>query len=159
MGKKRIEEFKEKLEKCQNEREEFLKGWQRSRANFLNYKKEERQRIERVLESANKELILEILPLLDNLEQAQQKIPQDQKEENQHIRGLLQIKDQLESILKDQGVKLIDCEGEKFDPQTQEVVERVDDKKESSGTVIQVIRKGYTINGKLLRPAKVKVVK
>lgn len=158
MEKKEIEELKKKLEECQKEKEEFLEGWQRARADFLNYKKEEKKRIEKIWESANRELILEILPLMDNLEQAQREIS-PQKEESQYIKGFLQIKRQLESILESQGVKPIKCKGKKFDPQIQEVVERVERKDKPSGTIVQVLRKGYTIDSKLLRPAKVKVVK
>jgi len=163
---KEIEELKKQLEECQKLREEYLAGWQRARADFLNYKKEEIERIEEILKYADVGLILKILPILDNFEIAarqtfalQNKSSQEKENIDKVIQGFLQIKIQLEEFLKNQGVEKIKSVGEKFDPNFMEVVETVEAKGKASGIVIEEIQKGYKINGRLLRPAKIKVIK
>lgn len=151
-------ELKKALEKCQKEKEEYLAGWQRARADFLNYKKEEMERISEILKYANEELILKILPILDNFEQAQKKLPENLKND-EYIKGLLQIKAQLQDFLKSQGVEEIKALGEKFDPNFQEVVEVVETKGKESGIIIEEIQKGYKLSGKVIRPAKVRITK
>jgi len=153
-----VSDLKKALEKCQKEKEEFLAGWQRERANFLNYKKEETERFKDIVKYANEEFILKILPILDNFEKAEKEIPEDMKE-NQYLKGLLQIKIQLLDFLKNQGLKEIQSLGKKFDPNFHEVVEEVEVKDKESGVVIEEVQKGYILEDKVLRPAKVKVSK
>ena len=149
-----------KLEECQKQRDEYLAGWQRSRADFLNYKKDEMARIREILKYANEDLILKILPILDNFEKAEKEIPEDKKDE--YLEGLLQIKRQLQDFLKNQGVEEIKSLNEKFDPNFHEVVEPAFAEAaagKESGIIIEEVQKGYLLNGKVLRPAKVKINK
>ena len=167
---KEIEELKKQLEECQKLREEYLAGWQRARADFLNYKKEEIERIEEILKYADVGLILKILPILDNFEIAEKKLPENIKNE-ENVKGILQIKNQILEFLKNQGVEEIKAVGEAFDPNLHEVMEEIEPafapasaeaaagKEIKSGVIIEEIQKGYKINGRLLRPAKVKVTK
>ena len=151
-------ELKEKLKNCQKEREEFLAGWQRARADFLNYKKEEAERIKGILKYANEDLILKILPILDDFEKAEKETP-DNLKNNEYFKGVLQIKDRLKDFLKGQGVKEIESLDKKFDPNFHEVIEEVEVKDKKSGTIIEETQKGYILEDKLLRPAKVRVSK
>ena len=146
------------LEECQKLKDEYLAGWQRERADFLNYKKEELERIGEILKYTNVGLILNILPILDNFEIAEKKIPEDLKND-ENVKGILQLKNQILDFLKNQGVEEIKSIGEKFDPNLQEVVEEVKIEGKESGIIIEEIQKGYKINGKVLRPAKVRVTK
>ena len=168
---KEIEDLKKKLEECQKLKEEYLAGWQRARADFLNYKKEEMERIGEFFKYANLNLILKILPILDNFEITEKKLPENLKADV-NVRGILQIKNQILDFLKSQGVEEIKSVGERFDPNFQEIVEIVEIKDYNSpttqqgkkqyiesGVVIEEIQKGYKINGRLLRPAKVRVTK
>ncbi|PIR02140.1 MAG: nucleotide exchange factor GrpE [Candidatus Nealsonbacteria bacterium CG_4_9_14_0_2_um_filter_37_38] len=177
-----LEELKKKLEECQKLKEEYLAGWQRERADFLNYKKEEMERIGGILKYANAELILKILPILDNFEIAARQNPvrslekaglnwQEKERINHVIQGFLQIKAQLQDFLKNQGVEEIKTVGEKFDPNFHEAVEEVEppytkivenekeSKKVEPGIILEEIQKGYTLNGRVIRPAKVRVSK
>ncbi|MDD2696779.1 MAG: nucleotide exchange factor GrpE [Candidatus Pacebacteria bacterium] len=153
-----IEDLKKKLEECQKQKEEYLQGWQRARADFLNYKKEEMERIEELLKYAGEEDVLRLLPILDNFDVVEKKLPEDLKN-NENIKGLLLIKVQLQDFLKNQGVEEIKTIGEKFNPNFHEVVGEVEMKDKAPGTIAEEIQKGYKINGRLLRPAKVKVIK
>ncbi len=156
------------LEECQKKAEEYLAGWQRSRADLLNYKKEEMERIGQLLGYAIEELILKFLPILDNFEIAEKKLPEDLKKD-ENVKGLLLIKNQILDFLKSQGVEEIESVGEKFDANLHEAVEEAEPAQISSkieagreiesGVIIEEIQKGYKINGRLLRPAKVKIVK
>ena len=151
-------ELKKKLEDCQKKAEEYLAGWQRARADFLNYKKEELERMGELVKYANLEMILNILPILDNFEKAEQELSEEQKKDKL-FQGFLQIKRQLHEFLKSQTVEEIKALGEKFDPNLHEAVEQLEIKDKESDIVIEEVQKGYTINGQLLRPSKVKVVK
>jgi len=171
-----FKELKKKLEEYQKQKEEYLAGWQRERADFLNYKKEEMERIKGFLAYAGEEFVLKILPILDNFGVVEKKLSEDLKKD-ESVKGILQIKKQILEFLKSQGVEEIKSVGEKFDPNLHEAVEDVpsdlsteaqraeaeasakEDEKLEPGTIIEEVQKGYKINGGLLRPAKVKVMK
>lgn len=148
----------DELEECQKLKDEYLAGWKRTQADFLNYKKEERERFCQLKDWVKEELILNLLPILDNIELAEEKIPEELKD-NQWALGLLQIKNQILDFFKNQGIKKIKSIGEKFDPNFHEVMEEIEDKNSQPGTVIEEIQKGYLFNKKVIRPARVKIAK
>lgn len=153
-----LKDPQKKIEECEKLKDEYLAGWQRARADFLNYKKEEMERIGELLKYGNEEFVLKILPILDNFEIAEKKLPEDLKKDD-NVKGLLMPKSQLQDFLKSQGLEEIKSIGEKFDPNFHEIVEGVEMKDKESGIIIEEIQKGYTINGRLLRPAKIKISK
>jgi len=152
------EDKEKQLEECEKQKNEYLAGWQRSRADLLNYKKEEMERIGELVGYAVEELILKMLPILDNFGIAEQKLSEELKNDN-NVKGVLQIKNQILDFLKSQGVEEIKSVGEKFDPNLHEVVEEIEEKDNESGIIIEEIQKGYKINGRLLRPTKVRIIK
>jgi len=137
MAQENLEELKKKVD-------EYLNGWKRERADFLNYKKEEMERIGNLIKYANEEIILKLLPVLDNLCLAVQHVKDE---------GVLRIKKQLEDFLKKEGIEPIEVVGKKFDPNTMEAVGG------EGETVGEEMQRGYTMHGKLIRPAKVKLSK
>ena len=153
-----FEDVKADLEKSEALKNEYLAGWQRARADLLNYKKEEMERIGELLKYANTDLILKILPILDNFEVIEKKLPENLKND-ENVIGLLLIKNQILDFLKSQGVEEVKAAGEKFNPNLHEVVEELETSDKEQGTIMEEIQKGYKINDRLLRPAKVKVVK
>lgn len=157
-NKSKTENSEKKIEELEKQKAEYLAGWQRARADFLNYKKEEMERIEQFLKYGEEEFILKILPILDNFYLAEKNLQENLKKE-EAVKGLLQIKTQILDLLKNQGVEEIRTVGEKFDPNFHEATEQVDLKEKEPGIVVEESQKGYTINGRLLRPAKVKVTK
>ena len=169
MGEKsevNIEELKKKLEECEKKATEYLAGWQRARADLLNYKKEEMERIGELLKYASEEFVLKILPILDNFDVIEKKLSEELKKD-ENFKGILQIKKQILDFLKSQDVEEIKTVGEKFDPNFHEAVSEVEPqsikttegKEIKSGVIIEEIQNGYKINGRLLRPAKVRVTK
>jgi len=162
MKKKRKEaetkKLKKKLEDFEKQKKEYLSGWQRERADFLNYKKDEFERIGEIVKYANIGIVLKLLLILDNFDAAEKKLSKKARDDK-NIKGLLQIKKQFQDFLKSQSVEQIECLGKKFDPSLHEIIEIIEMKGKSSGTIIEEIQKGYKIHGKILRPTKVKVVK
>ncbi len=156
MVEKQDENLKKKLEECLKQKDEYLAGWQRARADFLNYKKEEMERITALLAYAGEELILKIIPILDNFELIENKLPEGLKKD-ENVKGILQLKNQIMDFLKNQGVEEMKTAGEKFDPNLHEAIETKEGGQ--SGVILEEVQKGYIINGRLLRPAKVKVAK
>ncbi len=146
------------LEECLCKKEEYLDGWKRERAGFLNYKKDEMERIGGLIKYATEEIILKFLPILDNFYIAEKEIKDELKKDN-CVKGLLNIKMQIQDLLKGLGVEEIKCLGEKFDPNFMEAIDEIEAKDKESGTVIEEIKKGYTLQGKIIRPSKVKISK
>jgi molecular chaperone GrpE len=83
----------------------------------------------------------------------------DRLKEDDNVKGLLLLENQMLDFLKNQGVEEVKALNEKFDPDLMEAAEIIEEKNKDSGTVIEEVQKGYKINGRLLRPAKVKVIK
>jgi len=152
------EDLKKKLEECQKQKEEYLQGWQRVRADLMNYKKTEMERVGEILKYANEEFILKFLPILDNFELAEKELSAEAKN-SANFKGMLLIKKQIQDFLKNQGLEEIKSIAEKFDPNLHEVVEEIRMEDKEPGIIMEEIQKGYKINGRLLKPAKVKVSK
>jgi molecular chaperone GrpE len=147
--------------KCQ----EYLNNWKRERADFLNYKKEEMERMAILASYAKESMILKILPILDNIVLAEKQLPEKLKKGKEGTpqsiewtKGFLQIQKQITEFLKKEGIEEIETIGKKFDPHTMEIIEEVE-KEGDSDIVIEELQKGYIMNDKILRPAKVKITK
>jgi molecular chaperone GrpE len=147
------------IEKLEQEREEYLNGWKRAKADLINYKKEEGERMKSMVEYSERRLLMKIFPVLDSLERAAKLIPKDEQE-NQIYKGFLQIVSQWKEFLKKEGVNEIEAVGKQFDPELHEAVGEADSSNgEESGMVAEELEKGYIKNNTLLRPARVKIIK
>ena len=150
------DQHKKELEECRKQKDEYLAGWQRAKADLINYKKGEMERMGQLVRYASEELMCKILPILDNLERAEEGMPEEKKEDD-YFKGFLQIKNQVKDLLKHFGVEEIEALGKKFDPNFHEVVGEAEGGK--SGEIKEVLQKGYTLQDKVIRPAKVKIIK
>ena len=150
-----VKESKEKLEKCEKEKAEYLAGWQRAKADFLNYKKDELKRLEEIARYGNAELIGELLTILDNFDLSLRAMERAGGAD----KGIYMIRAQTEDMLRKRGVERIVVKiGEPFDPSFAEAVaETVSDK--PPGTILEEIEPGYKLYDKILRPARVKIAK
>lgn len=151
-------DLEKKVQELEAQKAEYLAGWQRARADFLNYKREEAEKLQDLLGYAREELMEEVLPILDNFDLVEKKIPGNLSEDS-NIKGILQIKTQILDFLKSNGVEVIKTENQIFDPNFHEVVGMVEKEGKCSGMIIEEMQKGYMVNGRILRPAKVKVAK
>jgi molecular chaperone GrpE len=133
--------------------EEYLAAWQRTQADFINYKRRSEQERQEFNSFANANLIRGILPVLDDLERALNAIPSEFAG-NDWVEGVRMVERKFKTILEGQGVKPILTLGMAFDPKLHEAIRQ--DKGEE-GMVIGEFQKGYMLNDKLLRPARVAV--
>ncbi len=137
--------------------DEYLNGWKRAKADFINYKKRQEEAIMMFRKYAREDFIIEFLPILDHLNEAVKHIPKN-GDQSEWIQGIVAIKMQLERILKNHGVQEVKTINEKFNPEFHEAVEAIELEGES-GMISEELRKGYILNGKVIRAAKVKVIK
>jgi len=155
---KEFEELEKQLDDCRKLKEEYLNSWKRERADFLNYKKEEAERMNGIIAFLDGSFALKIIPILDNLDIAEQKLS-DELKADESVKGILQIKKQICELLKSLKVTEIETNGKKFDPNFHEAVAEESKESIEPGMVMEEIKKGYLLDGKVLRPAIVKVSK
>lgn len=148
-------ELKNKLTACEKEKEEYLNGWKRTKADFINYQKDEAKRTIEIIKLSNENLIKELLSVLDSFELSLTIM--DNADENLK-KGVEMIYFQLEKTLNKFGLEPIKALGEKFDENFHEAVEEEKSDKEP-GTILEELMKGWKLNGKVIRPAKVKIAK
>lgn len=155
---KNIEENAEDaLVTCEKEKQEYLELSQRLKADFINFKKDTERQMASIKYFANEELISEILPIFDSFDLALKYVPAELKENN-WTKGIFVIKSQFENILKSLGVSEIQCAGKKFDPGLHEAVSEEESDQEED-MILEEMQKGYIMNGKIIRPSKVKISK
>jgi molecular chaperone GrpE len=156
-GEKKDTEYSlsEKLIECEKQRDEYLQLSKRLKADFVNLKKDTEGQVQKTREFANEMIIMQMLPVLDSMELALKHTPDDLKE-NDWVKGILSVKGQLDGIFKMYGVEEIVSVGEKFDPNLHEAVTQEDSDK-GEDIILEELQKGYTLKGKVIRPAKVKV--
>ncbi len=147
---KEVEDGKKKAE-------EYLNNWKRAEADFINYKKRQSELFSDMANAANFNMVLEILPIYDTFCLAVGHTPEDIKN-TEWAKGVIQLKNQLEGLLKNKGLEEIKSVGEKFDPEFHEAVEMVDSEK-PEGEILEEVQKGYNLNSAVIRTAKVKVAK
>jgi molecular chaperone GrpE len=152
------EKKKNQVEELKKEKEEYLDGWKRAKADLLNYKKDEHKRVEVMVFREKEKLFKKILVILDNLNRAEEEVKK-REESNEIIEGFLRIKGQLFELLKEEGVEEIESLGKEFDPFYHDAIEMCEDSSMESGVVVEEYEKGYLYKNEVIRPAKVKVNK
>ncbi len=148
-----IEVLKQALAEAKAKAEEYLAGWQRAQADFINYKRRTEQEKEEISQFANAILILNLLPILDDLERALTSTP-PRLAKLSWVDGIRLIERKLQAGLEAQGLSQIKALGEPFDPNLHEAA-RLGKGKE--GTVIEELQKGYKLRDRVIRPSKVVV--
>ena len=144
-----------RLEEAQNRADEYLDGLQRERAAFQNYKKRmERERAEQS-QSVSGDLLLRLLPTLDDFYRAMDAVPEGGRD--QWFEGVALILRKLERFLADEGVVEIEALGQPFDPAFHEAIGMDAGSGAESGTITQVLQRGYRLGDRVLRPALVRV--
>jgi len=138
------------------ERDDFHDKYIRAHAEFENAKKRmEKDKVD-YARFANDGLLLEFLPILDSLEIAEKHI-KEAKDFKAVQEGVDMIQVQIQKFLKEIGVEKVKTAGEKFDPHLHEAVETEEAKDKEDGLILAELKPGYRINGRLLRPAYVKI--
>ncbi len=143
------------VEKLTKERDEYLDGWKRAKADLANYKKEEAERMEQFVRYSTQAVIADLVTVLDSFDLGLSVI----KEDDPARKGVILIKSQLEDILKRYGLERIETkQGDAFDPALHEAVESVESEA-PPGTIASELSPGYRLQGKVIRPARVNVTR
>lgn len=147
----------EEIKKLKRQVEELTNNWKRALADYQNLEKRVKSEKEEFIKFANSALILKLLNILDFLEKVRL-----------HIKdlGLEMAITEFKKVLKEEGVEEIEIKNGIFDPSLMECIDtvKIEEKKgtswdEKEGRVAEIINKGYKLNGRLLRPVRVKVYK
>ena len=158
----KLKKLREELKKCQKERGEYLAGWQRAKADFINARKDEEKAREIFIKFAEEKVLKEILLLADSLEEALA-VKYSVVDNAAHIdkkwkEGIKCIYQQLMKILKSHNVVVIECEGKQFNPEEHESVGSVEvEDSAKDQMIVEEVQRGYKLYDRVLRPAKVKV--
>jgi len=153
-----IKKLREKLKKCVEEKQEYLDGWQRSKADFVNARKKEEELRKEIVSFAKEGLILDLLTSVDNFDMAfANKDVWESVDKNWRI-GIEHIHSQFLKTLEEHGLEQFDPIDEQFDPARHDSVETVVvNERAYDHKIVEVMQKGYVLGGKVIRPAKVKV--
>src|SRR5262245_47617136 len=148
-----VDALKRQLEDTEIKLAESLDGWQRSMADFQNYKKRVERDHDSVKSSMKGDIIRRVLPVLDDLERALQNRPA----ESAWAGGIELIVRKFQNLLDSEGIKRIDAKGVAFDPAFHEAISHEHSEDVESGHVIEVVQNGYMLGERVIRPALVRV--
>jgi molecular chaperone GrpE len=146
------------LDAVRTEAEGYLDDLRRLQADFDNYRKRTLREQTARAASASQALVARLLPVLDNFELAVSHAEQS-RDFDRMLKGVEMVFGELREVLQGEGLVKIEAEGKPFDPERHEAVVAVDQEGAEPGTVVDVVRAGYELRGKVLRPAMVKVAK
>jgi molecular chaperone GrpE len=154
----KIKQLREKLNKSEAERMEYLAGWQRAKADLINARKRDEEDKKEFVKYANEDLLGEILSVLDSFDMAFANKEAWEKVDLNWRTGVEYIYSQLLSALERFNLKVINPVGQKFDPNHHVSIESVPvTDKSQDGIIVRVVQKGYELNGKVIRAPKVEV--
>lgn len=148
--------LQEELSAARIQADEYLDGWQRARADFANYKKRVERERSLAYQNASADIITRYLDIVDDMTRALDNRPQE-GEGATWADGIELIYRKLLTILENAGVTLMQIEGETFDPNLHEAISVEDNPDYKSGQVIEVLKQGYMLGDRVLRPASVRV--
>lgn len=146
------------IELLKKKNEEYLNGWKRAKADYINYKKEQEKSAGELIRYANAAMVMELLPIFNNMKLAAKHIPEDEKK-HEWVKGLLQINKQFKTFLENLGITEIKTLGEKFDPELHEAISHDEKDEISKDMIFEEVNPGYKMHDKVLIAAKVKVAK
>ena len=150
----KIKKLKEESKRCETERKEYLEGWQRAKADFINFKKDEGKRFEDMARFVTASIVEEFLPVLDSFDLAlQHGVPKEVE------KGIMLIRSQFEDVLRKRGIGEIAVgAGDPFDPAKHESVGELKSE-HPPGTIADVVQKGYVFRERVMRPVRVRLAK
>ena len=128
----------------------------RLKADFENSKKRLQRDKEDAIKYANERLLIEILPIVDNLDRAMSSLSEGH-DAAKVMKGLKLAQDELHQVLESHGVKVVQTVGEAFNPELHEAVAAVESADAKEGTILDEVQRGYVLNGRLIRPSRVRI--
>jgi molecular chaperone GrpE len=158
-----VKEFDEKIKQLEKEKEEYLAGWKRAKADLLNYQKETEAKMQNFAMLANSTLVFDLLSIIDSFDLAIAALTERDRETSLG-KGYYLVQTQLIDLLRKYGLEMIKVElPALFNPNFHEAIstkicEKQNCDKRDEALIIEVLSKGYLLHNKLLRPSKVRVI-
>lgn len=151
----RLQEAERELEKARQQAEESTRSWQRSAADFANYRRRTEEERGVMAQFSNAVLITKLLAVLDDFDRALASVPEDAHEG--WVEGIQLVERKLRTVLESEGVTPIEAEGQPFDPNLHEAVVHQETTEYPDNYVMDEVQRGYRLGDRVLRPALVRV--
>lgn len=151
-----LDELRRDYDRTKKLAEEYLNGWKRAKADYLNLKREVDKEKAELIAMANAGLLLDLLPVYSHLKLAMTHVPAEAREKD-WVKGFQQIHRQFQELLKRLGVEEVKTVGEPFDPKMHEAVGSRKVEGAKPHTVVEEVQPGYLLASRVIQPAKVKV--
>jgi molecular chaperone GrpE len=151
-----IDTLREEIDILKQQSNEYLDGWQRERAEFANYKKRRDKESQQLKDNLTGNITRKYIEIVDDLERALQNQPED-GEGASWAEGIELVYRKFLSALESEGVLPMQVDGAQFDPNMHEAISQEPSNEFESGQVIEVLRNGYMIGERVLRPASVRI--
>jgi molecular chaperone GrpE len=148
--------LRDELESAKCREAEYLEGWQRARAELSNARKRFQREQERAYENAKADLLVRLLPIVDDFERAFLELPDDEPPTN-WVEGIQLILHKLRALLEQEGVAPIEAAGQEFDPFLHQALTHEPSTEVAEGHIIAEVQKGYRLADRVLRPTVVRV--
>ncbi len=152
-----INKLEAQLAAARTEAQEYKDKWVRAAAEFENYKKRTARETENFKKFANENIIKDMLSVVDNLERALSSSQPESNADSCIAEGVEMTRKEILKVFEKYGVVPVEAMGQPFDPAVHEAVMQEQDPTQPANTVIRELQKGYTLHGRLLRPAMVVV--
>jgi molecular chaperone GrpE len=146
------------VKESQSLAEEYLDGWQRSKAEFQNYKKRIEKERDQFYHNKTAEILIKYLEVLDDLNLALKDKP-GEGDDSSWADGIELVYRKLQGILEAEGVEQIETDGQIFDPHLHEAISHEESEEHGSDQIIEVLKQGYRLGDRILRPAVVRVAR
>lgn len=153
-AKMRLQKLRDELERTKRERQEYLDGWQRCKADSINARKDAIAAAEKAASRAKEIFLSELLPILDSFDMATGNEAWEEMDATWK-NGIEHIRNQLLDVLERNGVKRFGKVGEPFDPAKHEAVQQTDEMPGELHSIVKIVRFGYAAGDRVLRPAQV----
>jgi molecular chaperone GrpE len=151
-----LAQLQDELEAARHKAQEYSDGWQRERADFVNYRKRVERDLRDMQKNAAADTLMLLLPTLDDFERATAHVPDDLRQQP-WVEGIVAIQRKLQKTLEEQGITMLDPVGDVFDPARHEAIAVDNSTDIPSGHVTATLQKGYLYGDRVLRPALVRV--
>lgn len=148
----------QELEEAKSKEAEYLDGWQRARAELANARKRFQREQEQAYAGARADVLVRMLPVVDDFERAFATLPEEMEEEEKAwLGGIRLIWRKFQALLQQEGVSVIEAVGQEFDPYLHQAVTHEPSETVPEGQVIDEMQRGYQMDGRVLRPSIVRV--
>ena len=152
-----LKRLRERLVACEEEKNRYLTLWQKDKADFINARKDDDRKNLEFIKFSKESLLTDLIPVLDSFEMAM-KNPSWSEISKDWRMGVEYIHSQLKTVLEGNNLEAIDPLGKEFNPSEHHAVATIEiEDSEKDHTVLEVLQKGYRLNGKVIRPAQVKI--